>query len=136
MSDIEASEDTKPGSSRPLLSIIIPTYNRQEYAASAIRCALATPSDDIEVVVQDCSDDGLLSSLIVSELLDKRLSYRYEPRAHMVENWNRAIDRARGEYLCIIGDDDGVNPELAEAAAWAKTAGVDSLAVKNTAQFL
>src|ERR1035441_9992941 len=95
-----AVELAKDNTSRPLLSIIIPTYNRQEYAASAIRCALAIPSNDIEIVVQDCSDDDLLSSLIVPEFLDKRLSYRYERPAHMAENWNRAIGRAAGEYIC------------------------------------
>ena len=33
----------------------------------------------------------------------------------------------------MIGDDDGVNPEIVEAAAWAKTKNVDCLAVRNAA---
>jgi hypothetical protein len=131
MTNIEATGLAKANSSRPLLSIIIPTYNRQEYAASAIRCALAIPSDDIEIVVQDGSDDDRLSTLIAQERLDKRLSYRYEWPAPMLENFNRAIGRATGEYLCIIGDDDGVNPEIVQAAAWAKSNALDGLAVKN-----
>jgi glycosyltransferase involved in cell wall biosynthesis len=118
------------------LSIIIPTYNRQKYAASAIRCALAIPSNDIEVVVQDCSDGDLLSSLIVPELLDKRLSYRYERPAVMAENWSRAIARTAGEYVCIIGDDDGVNPEIVQAAAWAKSNALDGLAVATITNYL
>ena len=106
MTNIEATGFAKADGSRPLLSIIIPTCNRQVYAASAIRCALAIPSSDIEVVVQDCSDEDTLSSLIAAESLDKRLSYRYERPAYMIQNWNRAIGRAIGEYLCLIGDDD------------------------------
>src|ERR1039458_3907261 len=115
MTNIEPAKLAQANRSKPLLSIIIPTCNRQVYAASAIRCALAIPSDDIEIVVQDCSDDDLLSSLIAPERLDKRLSYRYERPAHMTENWNRAIGRATGEYVCIIGDDDGVIPEIVQA---------------------
>src|ERR1035441_6239024 len=132
-----AVELAKDNTSRPLLSIIIPTYNRQEYAASAIRCTLEIPSNDIEIVVQDCSDDDLLSSMIVPELLDKRLSYRYDrPPVNMTENWNRAITLARGEYVCLIGDDDGVNPEIVQAAVWAKSTGLDCLAVRNTVNYL
>jgi glycosyltransferase involved in cell wall biosynthesis len=136
MTRIEPTGISKASSSRPLLSIIIPTYNRQEYAASAIRCALAIPTNNIEIVVQDCSDDDRLSSLIVPELLDKRLSYSLERPAYMAENWNRAISRATGEYICIIGDDDGVNPEIVKAAAWAKSNGLDGLANSLTISYL
>jgi glycosyltransferase involved in cell wall biosynthesis len=135
VTNIEATGFAKADGSRPLLSIIIPTCNRQVYAASAIRCALAIPSSDIEVVVQDCSDEDTLSSLIAAESLDKRLSYRYERPAYMIQNWNRAIGRAIGEYLCLIGDDDGVNPEIVQAAAWAKSNTLDCLAVKNTVDY-
>jgi glycosyltransferase involved in cell wall biosynthesis len=136
MANTEAAGLAKTNISRPLLSIIIPTYNRQECAASAIRCALAIPSNDIEVVVQDCSDNDLLSSIIAPERLDKRLSYRYERPAVMMENWNRAIGRATGEYICIIGDDDGVNPEIVQAAAWAKSNALDGLAVAVESHYL
>jgi hypothetical protein len=135
VTNIEATGFAKADGSRPLLSIVIPTCNRQVYAASAIRCALAIPSSDIEVVVQDCSDEDTLSSLIAAESLDKRLSYRYERPAHMTENWNRAIGRATGEYLCLIGDDDGINPEIVQAAEWAKSNTLDCLAVNNTVDY-
>jgi glycosyltransferase involved in cell wall biosynthesis len=135
MTHIEAGGLAKADSSKPLLSIIIPTYNRQEYAVSAIRCALAILSSDIEIVVQDCSDDDSLSSLIAAERLDKRLSYHYERPAHMSDNWNRAISWATGEYLCLIGDDDGVNPEIVQAAAWARNETLDCLAVRSAANY-
>ncbi len=137
MTSSEVPEHQKSNGSPPLLSIIIPTRNRQECAASAVRCVLAIPSTEIEVVVQDCSDDDLLSSLIASELPDKRLSYRYDrPPVTMTENWNRAIARSKGEYVCLIGDDDGINPEILQAAAWAKSKALDCLAVRNTVLYL
>ena len=75
MKNIAAAGIPEVAVSRPLLSIIIPTRNRQEFAASAIRCALAIRSSEIEVIVQDCSDDEALSSLVASDRLDKRLFY-------------------------------------------------------------
>jgi glycosyltransferase involved in cell wall biosynthesis len=135
MINIEPTDLARAKNSRPLLSIIIPTHNRQQFAASAIRSVLAIPSNDIEVVVQDCSDDDQLSSLLAEESLDARLSYRHERSAYMTENWNRAIGRATGEYLCVIGDDDGVNPEIVQAAAWAKSNSLDCLAPKNNVEY-
>jgi hypothetical protein len=135
MKNIEVDELAKADKPRPILSIIIPTYNRQECVASVIRCALAISSNDIEVIVQDCSDDDRLLKLIVPELFDKRLFYRYEWPAKMAENWNRAIGRATGEYICIIGDDDGINPEIVQAAAWAKSKSLDCLIVKNVVEY-
>ncbi len=135
MTDIDATGPAGPNSSRHLLSILIPTCNRQRFAAAAARCALAIPSSDLEVVVQDCSNDDSLSSMLIPELADKRLVYRYERPAFMAENWNRAIGHARGEYICLIGDDDGVIPEILDAAAWAKREDLDCLAVKNTVDY-
>jgi hypothetical protein len=43
---------------------------------------------------------------------------------------------ATGEYLCLIGDDDGVNPEIIEAADWVKREDLDSLTVKKEAGYL
>ena len=36
----------------------------------------------------------------------------------------------------MIGDDDGVNPEILDAAAWASENNLDSLAMRSTAQYL
>lgn len=135
MTNTERIGSVGAGSSRPLLSIIIPTHNRQKYAVSAIRCALSIPSSDLEVVVQDCSDNDQLASMLAPDRQDKRLSYSYEPHAYMTENWNRAIARATGEYLCVIGDDDGVNPEIIQAAAWAESRSLDCLATQNNADY-
>ncbi|MNT58405.1 Spore coat polysaccharide biosynthesis protein SpsA [compost metagenome] len=57
----------------PLLSIIIPTRNRKEYAASAIRSILSIPSEDFELIVQDNSDNDELLALLASQAHDTRL---------------------------------------------------------------
>jgi hypothetical protein len=54
----------------------------------------------------------------------------------MMENWSRALSRATGEYVCIIGDDDGINPEILQAAQWAKRNAYDGLAVSVDVTYL
>lgn len=115
-------------SSSPLLSIVIPTKNRQKYCLSAIESILMIGSDKIQIVIQDNSDDNSLESRIQKFNNNYLLKYTYIPgQLSFVENFNNAIDAADGEYICIIGDDDGINPEIIDATIWAKENQVDSL---------
>src|SRR5687768_13393833 len=100
----------------PLLSIIIPTKNRQYTCLYAIESALNMKSDIFEVVVQDCGDTNSLEEAIVSKFgNDNRLKYRYTNTSpSMTENWNLAITHAKGKYICGIGDDDAVLPACLE----------------------
>lgn len=112
----------------PLLSILIATKNRQKYCLSAVESILMLSDDNIEVIVQDNSDDTNLENLISPYLQDNRLTYRYTPPPFSsIDNFNAALELASGEYVCLIGDDDGINPEIVKATQWAKDNHVDCL---------
>jgi len=112
----------------PLLSIIIPTRNRQKYAISAITSILNIPAPDLELVVQDNSDNDDLERLLSSRVRDPRLCYNHtRGRLNIMQNFDRAMEMATGEYVCFIGDDDGVNPEIVDAVEWAKAQGLDAI---------
>jgi glycosyltransferase involved in cell wall biosynthesis len=123
--------------SGPLLSIAIASRNRAPYAISAIRSILSIADPRLELVVQDNSDTRDLEQYARSEVQDDRFRYRYTaPPFSSIDNFNAAVELATGEYVCLIGDDDGVNPEILEAAAWAKSEDLDSLAIRNRANYL
>ena len=116
------------GNKHRLLSIVIPTHNRFRYASHAIGNVLSIQSDEMEMIVHDTSDDDELESWICSNVSDPRLTYRHvKPPLSMTENHNAAVSLASGDYICLIGDDDGVNPEIMESARWAKELGLDAL---------
>jgi glycosyltransferase involved in cell wall biosynthesis len=118
----------------PLLSIIIPTKNRQETAIAAVRTALAIDSQDIEIVVQDCSEDDSLRAMLL-QFHDGRIKYHYQSgMVSMTENWNRAYGNATGDYQIGIGDDDAVFKEIYQVAIWAKRNQVE--AVGHTEPYL
>lgn len=87
-----------------MISVGIPTYARPVELAQAIRSVLDQGYADVEVLV---GDDGSLGAAAVEEIGDPRVSYvRNEPRLGMAGNWNALLDRARGEYLGLLMDDD------------------------------
>ncbi len=117
----------KPDAS-PLLSLVVPTKNRQEYAISLLQGVRACEAPELEVIVQDNSDDTTLQEL-VSGLNDPRIRYFHcaEP-LNMHQNFDLAINKARGEYVCAMGDDDGIIIPAALASLHrAKSRGADAL---------
>lgn len=123
--------------SPPLLSIIIATRNRISYAISAIQSILKVSDQRLELVVQDNSESRDLELYVNENIKDSRFRYKYiaEPLS-MIDNFNAAVELSTGEYICLIGDDDGVNPEIIEAAAWAKIENLDSLSVRQSSYYL
>lgn len=114
---------------KPLISILIATKNRQKYCLSAVESILMLPNENIQVIVQDNSDDKNLENMLHPHILDSRLVYQYTPPPFSsIDNFNAAIELATGEYICLIGDDDGINPEIIDATIWAKENNVDCLA--------
>ncbi|WP_072622908.1 glycosyltransferase [Spirulina major] len=104
-----------------LLTIIITTKNRCETARESIALARRVGNElDVEVLVQDCSDDNSLSIILEDIGLLHRINYQHTHPVSMTENWNNAVRRANGEYLIIIGDDDAVLPTALTVAQWAK----------------
>lgn len=113
----------------PLLSIIIPTKNRQYTAVFAVASVLDIESDDIEVVIQDCSDDNSLEDLLRLKFEnDPRIKYFFsDSKPSLTDNWNLAIGNASGKFICGIGDDDAVMPVCFEIAKWMAQNNVDAV---------
>ncbi len=109
-------------------SLLVPTRNRAAPAECLIRHALSFFPDDFEIVVQDCGVPGPLSDALKDVLSDPRLRYEHTGRlVSMTDNWNRGFERCRGEYMSILGDDDGVTRELPSIVKWMSGRDMDVL---------
>lgn len=110
----------------PLLSIIIPTADRQDYAAKSISAAAAA-CPDAEIVVSDTSAaEGLMARL--TPKVAARVRYiRPGVGLDVVSNFNVAASAATGCWLAFMGDDDCVGPRIADIACWAEAQGLDAL---------
>ncbi len=93
-----------------LFSIVIPTRNRLETAYYAVRTCLFDPSDDYEVIVFDNASE-IAVTFESLEIDDPRVViHRSEQTLPMFQSWETALSHATGEYVIVIGDDDGLLP--------------------------
>lgn len=102
-----------------LLSIVIPTRNRKYYAINTIKQILNVTDENVQIIVSDNSDNGSLKENI--RLIDSdRIKYEYiEKRIPGVDNYANGISMCDGEYICCIGDDDGILKEIQHVVQWA-----------------
>ncbi len=88
----------------PLVSIIIPCYNGEEYVAEAIQSALDQTYPNFEVIViDDGSTDG---SLEVIRSFGGAIRWETGPNRGACAARNRGIELARGELIQFLDADD------------------------------
>ena len=106
---------------KPLVSVVIPTYNRYKYLPECIEATRSIDSDELEIVIQDNSTDNTEFLNYINNLNDKRVKYFYNPNHVSVgDNCDMGIDNATGDYICMLGDDDTVCSNILKAARYLK----------------
>lgn len=121
---------------RPLVSIIVPTKDRYIYLKKLILLIESFDSCDIELVIQDNSSNNseILSYLDIIKPV--KTNYYYDNRSlSMSENSDLAYSNSKGEYICFIGDDDGVCRNIADCAKWMKNNDVESVITATASYF-
>lgn len=93
----------------PLVSVIIPTYNRRELVKEAVQSVLDQDYTRIEVIiVDDGSTDGT----------EREISRVFNSRTHVISQVhggksrarNRGVLESRGELVCFLDSDDILLP--------------------------
>ena len=104
-----------PTSTRPLVSVIIPSYNHAQYIETAIESVLGQTYSNLELIIVD---DG--SSDNSHEVIRK---YESDPRVTAILNsenrgqsyvFNRALEVAQGDFVSLLPSDDWYLPEKTE----------------------
>jgi len=88
----------------PKFSVIIPTYNRENFIETAVKSVLAQTFKDFElVVVDDGSTDNSRDRL---RRYDSQFLYIYQENNGPSNARNRGLKEARGEYIAFLDSDD------------------------------
>jgi len=99
---------------KPLVSVIMPTYNQAQFVGEAVRSVLDQTYQNLELIIIDnYSDDG--TEVVIHGQQDQRIKY-YKLANHgiIAASRNYGIQHAVGEYVAFIDSDDLWYPEKIE----------------------
>jgi len=97
----------------PLVSVIIPTYNRCKLVLQAIQSVQNQTVEDLEVlVVDDGSTDDTQKR--IAAITDNRIRYLRNPRKGISSARNFGIENSKGKYISFLDSDDLWLPEKLE----------------------
>jgi glycosyltransferase involved in cell wall biosynthesis len=90
----------------PLLSVVIPTWNRAQLVRDAIRSALGQREGEVEVIVVDDASTDATAELLAREFEDRVRVLRLEHRRGPGGARNAGARLARGEFVAFLDSDD------------------------------
>lgn len=96
-----------------LVSVLMTSYNREQYIAEAIESVLASTHTKVElIVVDDGSSDRTVEIAKQFASQDKRVMvYQNSNNLGDYANRNKAASYATGEWIMSVDSDDKINPD-------------------------
>lgn len=107
--DSNEISDTKLVDNFPLVSVLIPLYNHEEYILDTLESIITQDYPNLEIVlIDDASiDKGLqLAKNKLSSIRFNCIILKNEVNKGICVTVNRAISNAKGKYTCLIASDD------------------------------
>jgi len=90
--------------SLPMVSVIIPTYNRSAFLIDAIESVFAQDYQPIEIIVMD--DGSTDDTAVVLEPYKGRISYFYQHNQGVSVARNKGIENSKGTLIAFLDSDD------------------------------
>jgi glycosyltransferase involved in cell wall biosynthesis len=104
----------------PLISVIMPVYNREKYLREAIESILHQTYENFELIIaDDGSTDGTIAIIREYARHDRRIHPVFIQHRGIPKTLNTAIEAARGLYIAFADADDVSLPErLIRQSEW------------------
>ena len=100
---------------KPLLSIIVPVYDVENYLQKCIDSILAQTFTDFELIlVEDGSPDGCPALCDAAAAKDARIRVLHQKNGGLSAARNAGLDAARGAWIGFVDSDDYIAPEMYE----------------------
>lgn len=102
--------ENKDGS--PLVSVIVPTWNRSNIIARVLDSILVQSFSNLEIIVGDnASDDDTYEIIMAYANSDSRVKcFRNCRNLGAIHNWRECLSRAKGDYIKVVWSDDWLEP--------------------------
>jgi glycosyltransferase involved in cell wall biosynthesis len=104
----------------PLVSVILPTYNRRHVLMRAVESVLAQSRPDFElIIVDDGSDDGTAELPVMKNRSERVVPLRLDCRCGVSHARNSGVAAARASLIAFIDSDDRWEPlKLEKQVQW------------------
>lgn len=95
----------------PKVSVILPSYNHEQYVEAAVRSVMEQSGVDFELIVIDDGSKDRTPEIL--KRLSEELGFTYIHRSNkgVVATLNEALELAQGEYVCSFSSDDIMPPD-------------------------
>ena len=98
---------SKYASKNPLITVLMPTFNSENYIAETLWSVFEQTCSDFEVLIMDEAGSSPETAEVISLFDDDRIRLvRNETRLGLAESLNEGIRIARGKYIARIDADD------------------------------
>ncbi|WP_071592239.1 glycosyltransferase [Pseudanabaena sp. PCC 6802] len=104
-----------PCSDCPLVSIIIPVYNKIEYTWNCLKSLAKNLSRDIPVEIIVVDDASIDQTAKILEKVEGLILIRNLNNMGFLRSCNQAISKANGEYICLLNNDTEIYPNWLES---------------------
>ena len=99
----------------PLISVIVPIYNSEEYLTECLDSIVKQTYQNLEIIlVDDGSDDGSCSICDEYSLRDSRIRVIHQNNMGVSAARNRGVKEAKGAYIIFIDSDDYIDRSMIE----------------------
>lgn len=100
--------------SKPLVSVLLPSYNHANYIEEAIISIFNQTYNNIElIIIDDGSNDG--SNEIIKNLQNKyTFYYEHQINCGLIKTLDKLIKKANGKYISLFSSDDLYAPNKIE----------------------
>lgn len=107
-------ENRTLSSERPLISVIVPVYNAEEYVGACLDSLCSQTLDRLEIIcIDDGSTDRSLQVLEGCRQHDARIHVASQSNRGAAAARNRGLELAQGEFVFFIDSDDYVPSDTA-----------------------
>ena len=98
----------------PAVSVVIPTFRREDYIEETLNSVFAQTFRDFEVIVINDGSPDNTAARLQPLVAAGRIRYYEQPNGGQSAARNRGIELARGEFLALLDDDDLWPPDKLE----------------------
>ena len=103
-----------PNSDKPLVSVIMPTYNHANYICKAIQSVLKQTYQNLELIIIDNYSEDDTEKIVASHEDDRIIYLKFSNNGIIAASRNNGIKYSHGDYIAFLDSDDIWLPEKLE----------------------